>query len=402
MSIRLGDVAEFIRGITFKPDDVVADGTPGSIWCMRTKNVQSELDLSDTWSIDSSHVHREEQYLRPSDILVSSANSWNLVGKCCRVPHLTQEATFGGFISVLRAKPSAIDPRYLYRWFSSPKIQATVRNFGRQTTNISNLDFERCLKLRIPVPEILEQDRIAEILDQADELREKRKHAITLLDELAQSIFLDMFGDPVSNMHRWPVAILGDLLSGITSGRSPICLDRSAGDGEWGVLKLGAITKCVYLPSENKALPPDASPDERHEVRPGDVLFSRKNTRELVAASAFVEETPTRLLLPDLIFRFEIRDDALLGPRYLHRLLIQPSQRRKIQDLAGGSAASMLNISKGRLSRIEIPLPPGSLQREFSERIVMIEQQIKLYHADLWKLDHLFGSLQARAFRNEL
>ena len=318
------------------------------------------------------------------------------------MPHLTQEATFGGFISVLRAKPSAIDPRYLYRWFSSPKIQATVRNFGRQTTNISNLDFERCLKLRIPVPEILEQDRIAEILDQADELREKRKHAITLLDELAQSIFLDMFGDPVSNMHRWPVAILGDLLSGITSGRSPICLDRSAGDGEWGVLKLGAITKCVYLPSENKALPPDASPDERHEVRPGDVLFSRKNTRELVAASAFVEETPTRLLLPDLIFRFEIRDDALLGPRYLHRLLIQPSQRRKIQDLAGGSAASMLNISKGRLSRIEIPLPPGSLQREFSERIVMIEQQIKLYHADLWKLDHLFGSLQARAFRNEL
>ena len=295
--------------------------------------------------------------------------------------------------------PEILLPKYLRRYLDSTVEQLTSQARGVAQVNINS----KILKeIEIPLPPSNAQRSVLEILDQADELRAKRQQAITLLDDLARSIFLDMFGDPVSNMHRWPVVILGDLLSGITSGKSPICLDRSAGVGEWGVLKLGAITKCVYQPSENKALPLNTPPDERYEVHSGDVLFSRKNTRQLVAASVFVKETPAKLLLPDLIFRFEIREDAPLIPRYLHRLLIQSSQRRKIQDLAGGSAASMLNISKNRLSRVEIPLPPADLQVEFSDRIIMVEQLTELHHADLWALDHLFGSLQARAFCNEL
>jgi len=61
---RLGDVAGFIRGITFKPEDVVPVGSQGSVACMRTKNVQSELDLSDVWGVDESFVKRDDQYLR--------------------------------------------------------------------------------------------------------------------------------------------------------------------------------------------------------------------------------------------------------------------------------------------------------------------------------------------------
>ena len=148
----LGDVASFFRGITFTPGDVVPVGSPGSVACMRTKNVQSNLDLSDVWGILESFVKRADQYLLTGDLLVSSANSWNLVGKCCRVPQLQWPATFGGFISVLRSDPSQIEARYLYHWFSSPRIQATVRSFGQQTTNISNLNLDRCLRLGLPVP----------------------------------------------------------------------------------------------------------------------------------------------------------------------------------------------------------------------------------------------------------
>ena len=91
----LGDVADFVRGITFKPDDVVPMGTPGSVTCMRTKNVQAALDLSDVWGIPESFVKTPAKYLRQGDILVSTANSWNLVGKCCWVPSLPWAATFG-------------------------------------------------------------------------------------------------------------------------------------------------------------------------------------------------------------------------------------------------------------------------------------------------------------------
>lgn len=81
-SVPLGEVASFIRGITFKPEDVVPVGSSGSVACMRTKNVQSDLDLSDVWGIPEGLVKRSDQYLTAGDLLVSSANSWNLVGKC--------------------------------------------------------------------------------------------------------------------------------------------------------------------------------------------------------------------------------------------------------------------------------------------------------------------------------
>jgi len=209
--VQLGDVAAFVRGITFKPDDVVHVGTPGSAACMRTKNVQAELDLSDVWGIPESFVRREDQYLMPGDMLVSSANSWNLVGKCCWVPSLPWRSTFGGFISVLRPNRAMIEPRYLFRWFASDRTQATVRSFGQQTTNISNLNVDRCLKLKIPLPPLPEQRRIAQILDKADALRAKRRAALAQLDTLTKSIFLDMFGDPATN--RWSMTTIDGVAS---------------------------------------------------------------------------------------------------------------------------------------------------------------------------------------------
>src|SRR5664279_5671782 len=105
MTAQLGDIASFVRGITFKPTDVVPTGTPGSVLCMRTKNVQTELDYADVWSVNNQLVRRADQWLRHGDTLVSSANSWNMVGKCCWIPELVGPTSFGGFISVLRPDP---------------------------------------------------------------------------------------------------------------------------------------------------------------------------------------------------------------------------------------------------------------------------------------------------------
>src|SRR5579859_6891897 len=94
----------------------------------------------------------------------------------------------------------------------------------------------------------------------------------------------------------WTRVPLGDILIDIESGWSPICLDRPAQSGEWGVLKLGAVTWCEYDPAENKALPHYVQPDPSLEVQPGDILFARKNTYDLVAASVIVKQTPAKLL----------------------------------------------------------------------------------------------------------
>ena len=107
---------------------------------MRTKNVQVTLDASDVIAVPSSLVKNPEKMLSAGDILVSSANSWNLVGKCCQVPKLEYPSTAGGFISILRPENQELKSSYLYRWFSSDVVQRKLRSFANQTTNISNLD----------------------------------------------------------------------------------------------------------------------------------------------------------------------------------------------------------------------------------------------------------------------
>lgn len=216
-TVRLGDVATFVRGITFKPADVLDGVTADAVGCMRTKNVQSKLDETDVWFLPKNFVANKNQVLQEGDLLVSTANSWNLVGKACWVPKLNYECTFGGFISALRATDALVDRRYLYYWFTSAKIQAKLRSFGNKTTNISNLSIKRANDLVIPLPPLAEQKRIAAILDKAAEIKAKREQAIAKLDELAQSTFVEMFGDVKNNVHSFAKKQLGDLIK-LSSG----------------------------------------------------------------------------------------------------------------------------------------------------------------------------------------
>jgi type I restriction enzyme, S subunit len=203
--VRLGQIAEFIRGITYKPADVSVASDPDAIACMRTKNIQADLEDGDLVFIPRSPI-KESKLLRCGDILVSSANSWNLVGKCCWVPKLPYQATFGGFTSVLRADPTRALPRYLYHWFATDRTQQLARSFGQQTTNISNLNQARCLELEVSLPPLEEQRRVAVVLDKADVLRRKRRDTEALFGELSGAKFVSMFGLCEPGGHEWPTS----------------------------------------------------------------------------------------------------------------------------------------------------------------------------------------------------
>ena len=287
--------------------------------------------------------------------------------------------------------------KYLYHYLRKRRLDDVISGSAQPQITRDGLK-----KVEIPLPPIAEQKRIAAILDKAEELRGLRRKALGELDAIVQSIFLEMFGDPATNLKKWKKVPFNDLLTAIESGRSPNCLDRSVEGSEWGVLKLGAVTWCDYRPSENKALPSTEEPDFALEVKPGDLLFTRKNTYELVAACALVRSTPPRLLLPDLIFRFRLKSDALVNSVFLHQLLINPAKRREIQKLASGSASSMPNISKSKLQVTLIEVPPIELQQEFARRVEAIEQLKTIHRESLAHLDTLFASLQHRAFRGEL
>lgn len=337
---------------------------------------------------------RARQLVQCGDVLVATVRP-NLNGVAMVPPHLAGATASTGFC-VLRPDPSLLDGRYLFHW---TKTKRFVEDMVRKATGASYPAVsDRIIHdSTLPLPPLDEQRRIAGILDKAEELRAKRRATLALLDHLPQAIFLEMFGDPVRNPKEWPTKAIGTIVSGIDSGWSPQCLERPKSDSEWGVLKLGAVTCGEFRPMENKALPAGVSPRPSIEVCPGDLLFTRKNTYELVAASALVRSTPPRLMMSDLIFRLNLMDEYR-PPAYVHQVLMHPSKRLEIQRLAGGSSGSMPNISKSKLTHVQIPVPPMDLRQAFATRIEAIQHTMLARRFALAYLDVLFASLQSHAF----
>jgi type I restriction enzyme S subunit len=306
-------------------------------------------------------------------------------------------------VAIVRSIPNEkiLKKEFLYYLLKSPSFQNFILNVGGRAAQagFNKTDLE---KFKIPLPPLDDQKRIAHLLGKVEGLIARRKQHLQQLDDLLRSVFLEMFGDPVRNEKGWEKKTFSTLLSEIESGKSPKCEARQASPEEWGVLKLGAVTSCIFKESESKALPDDVQPQTRDEVRAGDLLFSRKNTYELVAACVYVFETRPRLLMPDLIFRFVFKDDAKINPIFIWKLLISDSQRKKIQSLAGGAAGSMPNISKANLKQVLLPIPPINLQNQFAVIVKKVEALKSRYQQSLADLEHLYGALSQTAFKGEL
>ncbi|OCH34616.1 hypothetical protein A6D99_17590 [Aliivibrio fischeri] len=329
--------------------------------------------------------------------------SKNSVLVCCigslgKVAIADRELGTNQQINAVTFDETKVFPKYGY--YALKRLKPILESIAPSTTVaiVNKSTFEA---LDIPLPPLEEQKRIAVILDKADAIRQKRKQAIELADEFLRSVFLDMFGDPVTNPKGWAKKELNCLLRSIDSGKSLKCESRVAKDSEWGILKVSAVTSGKYKNNENKAFLGDARLISKYEVKAGDLLFTRKNTHKLVAAVSYVFETEGKKSLPDLIFRLNIKDENELSSVYLHGLLACSSQRAEIQALAGGAAGSMPNISKANLSKILLPVPDIKSQKKYEEIVYKHRKLIKdLSFAP--KYDSLFNALSQKAFSGQL
>lgn len=309
-----------------------------------------------------------------------------------------------GFIGSTIARLRAKEKGKFYTPFLGAFLQSKFAYLRKTATGATIPHINRKALEGIVLPELglNDQKRIAQLLGKVEGLIARRKQHLQQLDDLLKSVFLEMFGDPVRNEKGWEKEPFSKLLVDIESGKSPKCEARQAEKYEWGVLKLGAVTSCIYKKDENKALPKDINPLEKHEVKAGDLLFSRKNTYELVAACAYVFETRPKLLLPDLMFRFVLREDAGVNPIFLWKLLVADSQRKKIQSLAAGAAGSMPNISKANLKQVLLPVPPIRLQNQYATIVEKVEGLKARYQKSLTDLESLYGALSQKAFKGVL
>lgn len=155
-----------------------------------------------------------------------------------------------------------------------------------------------------------------------------------------------------------------------------------------------------YDDSQNKALPNNIEPEKDDEVHEGDVLLVRKNTYELVGRTALVLKTRPKLLLSDLTFRLVFRKEVLAAA-YLWQAMNHKTTQARIQNLSGGSAGSMPNVSKERLKTLKL-VPALSEQQKFAALVEKVESLRAKQKESQDELDNLFNSLMQRAFKGEL
>jgi type I restriction enzyme S subunit len=384
-TVPLGNVARYIRGVTYKPGDVVGaeDGVP----CLRTKNVQGTLDLSDLIYVRTDVRHRAEQVVQSNDVLVSSANSWHLVGRAVQATSAAQGMLVGGFIGSIRFDSQLIDPRYGFHWFSSPEVQTRVRSFGQQTTNIANLNVDRTLGLNIPLPPLPEQRRIAAILDEADALRIRNRAATQHLNELRRAAIHRAIRDVRTTKPLGDVAVL-------YGGASlPAGLAFSGQADGYLLLKVSDLNAPGNELSVSTALAWSPAAGARSSTAPTGSIVIPKRGASIATNKKRILRRPA-ILDPNLMGIEPL--DQVVSAEWLHAWF----ETVDLASLQSGSSVPQLN--KQDLVHLAVPLPPMAHQRQFAAADAQIAERLAHHQLRAKQVDCLFASLQHRAFRGEL
>jgi type I restriction enzyme, S subunit len=261
------------------------------------------------------------------------------------------------------------------------------------TGTISNLSLTQLGNLRIPLPPLPEQRRIADILDKADALRTKRRAAIVQLGILAQSIFLDMFGDPATNTKRWPTRAFGE----VCETRLGKMLDQKQQTGEHRRPYLRNANVQWFRFDLTSLFEMDFDEDDRRVLRlqPGDLLICEGGEP---GRSAVWRGELEECYFQKALHRARPAPN-LASAEYLSWLLWFLAHRG---TLSGVTSATIAHLTGEKLAVLPTMLPPLSLQVEFTKRLTAVANIRCAHLAALTELGVLFASLQHRAFRGQL
>lgn len=398
-TVALGDVADLQAGVGF-PVDLQGRST-GDYPLAKVGDI-SRAGRAGKTTLDSADHYVDEDDLDRLRAKVIPAGSvlFAKIGEAIRNNHRVMSGCpmlidNNAMAVIPRA---SIDSRYLYEFLRTIDMYALA-----SATTVPALRKSELQKIRVPLPPLPEQQRIAEMLDRAEGLRAKRRAALAQLDSLTQSIFIDMFGDPVANPKKWTVKSLGEIArepanNGIFRKNHEYDEDRETGVPVVWVAELFRGDSIDV--SASRRLVPTKAEMSKFGLSYGDVLFCRSSLKldGIAFNNVYLGEADGALFECHMI---RIRPDMeVISPIYLNRLLRLPQLRAIAKSKS--KTATMTTIDQTSLCSIPVLVPPLILQQTFAHRITAIETLKTTHHAALAALDALFANLQHRAFRGEL
>jgi type I restriction enzyme, S subunit len=389
--VKIEDIFDVARGGSPRPiHDYITDDENGINWIMigDTKGGGKYIEKT-AKKIKSSGI-KKSRVVKEGDFLLTNSMSFGR-------PYIlkTSGCIHDGWL-VLSPIDENIHTDYFYHYLGSSEIKAKL-SLKAAGAVVKNLNKDIVQKLQIRLPPLETQKKIATILDAADAYRQKTKALIEKYDELTQSLFLDMFGDPVTNPKGWAIKKLGDVCPVGSSKR--VFVDELVEEGvpfyrgtEVGQLGEGKgttpslfITQEHYeklkdqrgIPKQGDLLMPSICPDGRIWVVDTDAFFYFKDGRVL-----WVEVDPRSI--NSIYLRYHLKGSFFAS----------------YSNIASGTTFAELKIVA--LKKMDIFYPELDLQNQFADRVQELESQKAHAQHSLEKAEELFNSLLQRAFKGEI
>lgn len=409
---RLGYVSEFERGITFPSSAKKRTLDENMIPCIRTANVQEELMINDLIYVDKSYTkNNKSKCLKKNDIIMSSANSKELVGKTCFVDQVPFPMTFGGFVLTIRAKK--VSSRFLFYMLRLEFLSGNFIRESTQTTNIANINTKMLSKYSFPLPPLLEQQRIVEriesLFSKLDEAKEKIQMALDSFETRKSAILYQAFSGELTKKWReenglrlddWNNGTLQSVCSiKITDGTHQTPKYTSEENGIPFLSAKDIVTgkikwdKIKYITEElHEELYKRVAPQKE------DLLLAKNGTTGI---AAIVED--------DKIFDIYVTlallraDYKKVFYRFLYYLINSPICKEQFNSKLTGIGVPNLHLRDIR--NVEIAYPSLEEQKEIVRILDTIfekEQDTQELIDLIEKIDLMKKSILARAFRGEL
>ena len=396
--VKLGDVCDLQNGYAFKSSDYVE--VSNTLSC-RMSNIRPggifDIDYNSRFLPDDFAEKYNQFLLKDDDVVIAMtdlADSPKILG----VPTVIE--TFGRNIllnqrvgKLVIKDASRVYFPYLKLALNYPQVRSIYKKFAGGGLQI-NLGKSDLLSVEIPLPPLAEQQRIAAILDKADAIRRKRQQAIQLADDFLRAVFLDMFGDPVTNPKGWEVKKIADLSRQVTVGLVIKPASYYVDDGipairSLNIKETGIDCRNLVYFSESD----NEGPLAKSRVYTGDIVIVRSGQP---GKAAVISENLNGVNAIDVLI---LRPDFnCLDSDYFAYFMNSGAGKNLVMSEGRGQIQQHLNV--GSLSAAYMPIPELKLQKSFVETL-------KLLRSKFWgdkesEYIELFDSLSQKAFRGEL
>lgn len=376
-NVALGEIFDIARGGSPRPiDDYITDAPDGVNWIsIRDASNSSKYITTTAKKIRRSGVSMSRE-VKPGDFLLTNSMSFGR-------PYIlrTSGCIHDGWL-VLRGDEDVINQDYFYHLLGSDFVYRKFQSLAAGAV-VKNLNIDLVKTVKVPLPPLTEQRRIAAILDEADALRAKRREAIAKLDQLLQSVFLDMFGEPVANPKGWIREQLMEL-GRIQTGATPPTSEDGMFEGAVPFVTPGDLGGIINVSRRSLTV---AGASKSRLAPSGSVLV------------CCIGATIGKMGYAQIDCAFNQQINAVIWgskikPKYGYYAL-----RFFAEEIAHqGSSTTMPILKKSAFERLMLPVPSIGLQEDFERVVSQIEGQQHRALRALHQSDDFFSSLQWECF----